>query len=212
MSAVVIATAFGGPEVLSVVDQPPGEPGPGEARIQVRAAGVNPVDWKQYSGRMGADPSRLPMRLGAEAAGVVTVAGPDAAGPAGPVRAGDEVIAFRAPGAYAADATEPIDSTEPAEPIDRIEPAEPMDRMEPVDPMLRIEPLDPDRSRVLRMIALSQHRTGTVRCGPVQPGLSRNARRPTAATRDARAGNARSALRWPCRAGARRCGRRSGSA
>ena len=62
-----------------------------------------------------------------------------------------------------ADATEPIDSTEPAEPIDRIEPAEPMDRMEPVDPMLRIEPLDPDRSGVLRMIALSQHRIGTVR-------------------------------------------------
>jgi hypothetical protein len=61
----------------------------------------------------------------------------------------------------AADATEPIDSTEPAEPIDRIEPAEPMDRMEPDDPMLRIEPHDPDRSWVLRMIAFSQHRTGT---------------------------------------------------
>jgi hypothetical protein len=32
------------------------------------------------------------------------------------------------------------------------------------------------------------------------------------ALRGAPAGNARSALRWPCRAGARRCGRRSGSA
>jgi NADPH:quinone reductase-like Zn-dependent oxidoreductase len=103
MSAVVIATAFRGPEVLSVVDQPAGEPGPGEARIQVRAAGVNPVDWKVYSGRMGADPARLPLRLGSEAAGVVTAVGPDAVGPAGPVRVGDEVIAFRAPGAYAAD-------------------------------------------------------------------------------------------------------------
>ena len=113
MSAVVIATAFGGPEVLSVVDQPAGEPGPGEARIQVRAAGVNPVDWKQYSGRLGADPSRLPMRLGAEAAGVVTVASPDAAGPAGTVRAGDEVIAFRAPGAYAADLVVPASALVP---------------------------------------------------------------------------------------------------
>ena len=103
MSAVVIATAFGGPEVLAVVDQPAGEPGPGQARIQVRAAGVNPVDWKQYSGLMGADPARLPMRLGAEASGVVTAAAPDAVGPAGPVRVGDEVIAFRAPGAYATD-------------------------------------------------------------------------------------------------------------
>jgi len=103
MSVVVIAAAFGGPEVLSVVDQPVGAPGPGQARIQVRAAGVNPVDWKQYSGLMGAVPARLPMRLGAEASGVVTAAGPDAVGPAGPVRVGDEVIAFRAPGAYAAD-------------------------------------------------------------------------------------------------------------
>ncbi len=107
MPAVVIATAFGGPEVLSVVDQPVPGPGPGEARIEVRAAGVNPVNWKLYSGLMGADPARLPMRLGSEAAGVVTAVGPGPAGtavtgPAGPVRVGDEVIAFRAPGAYAA--------------------------------------------------------------------------------------------------------------
>ena len=118
MSAVVIATAFGGPEVLSVVDQPAGEPAPGEARIQVRAAGVNPVDWKQYSGQMGADPARLPMRLGAEASGVVTAVGPDAGGldavgPGGPVRVGAEVIAFRAPGAYAAEVAVPVDSLVP---------------------------------------------------------------------------------------------------
>jgi NADPH:quinone reductase len=113
MSAVVIATAYGGPEVLSVVDQPVPEPGPGEARIEVRAAGVNPVDWKVYSGRMGADPSRLPMRLGSEAAGVVTAVGPDAAGPAGPVQVGDEVIAYRAPGAYAAGLTVPASALVP---------------------------------------------------------------------------------------------------
>lgn len=113
MSEVVVATAFGGPDVLSVIDQPAGAPGPGEARIQVRAAGVNPVDWKQYSGRMGADPARLPLRPGAEAAGVVTAAAADAVGPAGPVRAGDEVIAFRAPGAYAADLVVPADALVP---------------------------------------------------------------------------------------------------
>jgi NADPH:quinone reductase len=107
MSAVVIAAAYGGPEVLSVIDQPPGDPGPGEARIEVRAAGVNPVDWKVYSGTMGADPAQLPRRLGSEAAGVVTAAGPGAAGPAGPLRPGDEVIAYRAPGAYAADLVVP---------------------------------------------------------------------------------------------------------
>ena len=107
MSAVVIAAAYGGPEVLSVIDQPVPEPGPGEARIQVRAAGVNPVDWKSYSGMFGTDPARLPLRIGSEAAGVVTAVGPGAAGPAGPVAPGDEVIAYRAPGAYAADLVVP---------------------------------------------------------------------------------------------------------
>jgi NADPH:quinone reductase len=113
MSPVVVATAYGGPEVLSVADQPAGEPGPGEALIQVRAAGVNPVDWKVYSGTMGADPARLPLRLGSEAAGVVSTAGPDAAGPAGPIRAGDEVIAYRAPGAYAAELVVPATALVP---------------------------------------------------------------------------------------------------
>ncbi|MCW2658756.1 MAG: putative oxidoreductase [Jatrophihabitans sp.] len=112
MSAVVVATAFGGPEVLSVVEQPSPEPGPGEVRIAVRAAGVNPVDYKRYSGTMGADPAQLPIRLGAEAAGVVTAVG------AG-VRAavGDEVIAFRAAGAYAAEVVVPAEAltTKPPE-------------------------------------------------------------------------------------------------
>ena len=107
MSAVVIATAFGGPDVLEIANLAPGEPGPGEALIAVRAAGVNPVDYKVYSGMMGADPGRLPLRLGSEAAGVVTLAGVGAVGPAGPIRAGDEVIAYRAPGAYAAELVVP---------------------------------------------------------------------------------------------------------
>ena len=83
VSAVVIATAFGGPDVLEIANQPPGEPGPGEALIEIRAAGVNPVDCKSYSGAFGADPGRLPLRLGSEASGVVTAVGPGAAGPAG---------------------------------------------------------------------------------------------------------------------------------
>src|ERR1700728_2953664 len=102
MSAVVVATAFGGPDVLEIANQAPGEPGPGEALIAVRAAGVNPVDYKVYSGAMGADPGRLPMRLGSEAAGVVTLGGPGAVGPAGPIRAGDGGIAYRARRAHGA--------------------------------------------------------------------------------------------------------------
>lgn len=113
MPPVVIATAFGGPDVLSVTDEPTPEPGPGEARIEVRAAGVNPADYKSYNGMFGTDPARLPMRLGVEAAGVVTAAGPDATGPAGPISAGDEVIAFRAGGAYAAELVVPAQSLVP---------------------------------------------------------------------------------------------------
>lgn len=101
MPNVVVATAFGGPEVLAVVDEPLREPGAGEVRIAVRAAGVNPIDWKRYSGAMGADTARLPMRLGVEAAGVVTAVGPGAAGPAGPIGVGDEVIVSSASGTYA---------------------------------------------------------------------------------------------------------------
>lgn len=103
MPSVVIATAYGGPEVLSLVDEPAGEPGAGEARVAVRAAGVNPVDYKMYSGAYGRDPAKLPVRLGLEAAGVVTAVGPGAAGPAGPVSIGDEVIGYRVSGAYASE-------------------------------------------------------------------------------------------------------------
>lgn len=113
VARVVIAAGYGGPEVLSVTEEPVRDPGPGEARIEVRAAGVNPVDVKSYSGAFGTDPARLPIRLGAEAAGVVTAVGPGTEGPAGPVSAGDEVIAYRAPGAYASELVVPGGSTVP---------------------------------------------------------------------------------------------------
>src|ERR1700743_3256654 len=43
---------FGGPEVLQIVDLPDPHPGPGQVRIAVRAAGVNPSDWKKRQGLM----------------------------------------------------------------------------------------------------------------------------------------------------------------
>jgi NADPH:quinone reductase len=113
MSQVVVATGYGGPEVLSVIDAPTPEPGPGEVRIAVRAVGVNPIDHKTYSGLFGTDPANLPMRLGAEAAGVVTAVAADAVGPAGPIAVGDEVIAYRAAGAYAAELVVPAESVVP---------------------------------------------------------------------------------------------------
>ncbi len=101
MTSYVVATAFGGPEVLTVRDETLGEPGPGRVLLDVAAAGVNPIDVKVYSGNMGAESSSLPMRLGFEVAGVVRAVGPDAVGPAGPVQVGDEVIAYRVAGGYA---------------------------------------------------------------------------------------------------------------
>lgn len=116
MSSVIVATAFGGPEVLSVVDQPVSPPGPGEVAVDVRAAGVNPIDVKLYGRDMGDDESRLPMRLGFEAAGVVTSVGQSATGPAGPVDVGDEVIVFRTTGAYAEYLVVPATSVVPKPP------------------------------------------------------------------------------------------------
>jgi NADPH:quinone reductase-like Zn-dependent oxidoreductase len=113
MTHIVQATAFGGPEVLSVVDQPAGSPGPGEALVEARAIGVTPLDWKIYSGAMGADPSRLPLRPGNEMAGVVTAVGEGAQGPAGPIAVGDEVIGYRLPGAYATQVVAPATALVP---------------------------------------------------------------------------------------------------
>ena len=105
VATVVLATEYGEPDVLTLIDEATPEPGPGEVRLEVRAAGVNPADVKSYSGAFGTNPAELPMRLGYEAAGVVTAVGPDAVGPAGPVSVGDEVIAFRISGAYASEIT-----------------------------------------------------------------------------------------------------------
>ena len=92
----VVAAGYGGPENLVVEELPLPEPGPGQVRVSVRAAGVNPYDAKVYA--VPGDPSRLPIRLGFEAAGTV-----DAVGPEVSAAVGDEVIAFRASGAYASD-------------------------------------------------------------------------------------------------------------
>lgn len=101
MSRRVVATDFGGPEVLKVLDDDLPSPGTGEVAVSVRAAGVNPSDHKRYTGEFGIDRSQLPMTLGREAAGVVTAVGPAAEGPLGPVNVGDEVIVYGFNGAYA---------------------------------------------------------------------------------------------------------------
>lgn len=101
MATKVVVTAFGGPEVLSVVQADVPEPGPGEVVIAVKAAGINPFDHKVVAGATGAAPDQLPLPVGLEVAGVVTAVGPDATGPAGPVAVGDEVVAQPVTGGYA---------------------------------------------------------------------------------------------------------------
>ncbi len=85
---------YGGPEVLRLDDVPVPEPGPGEARVKIAAAGVNFIDIYQRSGQYK---GALPMTLGMEAAGVVDAVGPDVAD----VRVGDQVVYAMRQGAYA---------------------------------------------------------------------------------------------------------------
>jgi NADPH2:quinone reductase len=93
MKAVRIHT-FGGPEVLSYEEVALPEPGVGQARVKIEAAGVNYTDIYQRSGQY---PGQLPATVGQEAAGVV-----DAVGPAvSDVQVGQRVAYSSQPGAYA---------------------------------------------------------------------------------------------------------------
>lgn len=68
----IIQRALGGPEVLELVEVDPPEPGPGEVLVRVRAAGVNPADWKARSGRvegLGEPPFRVGYEFSGEAEG-----------------------------------------------------------------------------------------------------------------------------------------------
>lgn len=103
-----MAAAFGGPESLVVEEVTLPDPGPHEVHVEVRASGVNPADLKSYRG--SGDPSKLPLLLGFEAAGVVASVGEGAADNEGELSVGDEVVVFRTRGAYAADLVVP-DST-----------------------------------------------------------------------------------------------------
>ena len=84
-------TQFGGPEVLEVAEILEPSPGPGQICISVRAAAINPVDWKMRQGLMGGD---LPQRTGREVAGVVDELGDGVSD----VKVGDEVFGFAADG------------------------------------------------------------------------------------------------------------------
>jgi NADPH:quinone reductase-like Zn-dependent oxidoreductase len=100
-----VATDFGGLDVLRFDEVDVPEPGAGEVTIQVRAAGVNPADYKHLT--RGGDRSILPIPIGYEVAGVITAVGPDTQIALGGGAVGDEVLAFRVRGGYATALTVP---------------------------------------------------------------------------------------------------------
>jgi NADPH:quinone reductase-like Zn-dependent oxidoreductase len=95
MKAVVMHET-GGPEVLRREDVDAPEPDDGEVLIRVRAASVNPIDWKY---RRGYADKAVPAVLGEDAAGTVEVSRADG------YAEGDEVFGFVSSGGYAELAT-----------------------------------------------------------------------------------------------------------
>lgn len=80
---------YGTPEVLAWGDTSVPQVGPGQIRVAVRAASVNPIDWKMLTGAMSGDqPLAGTGYLGYDAAGVVDEVGEGVTG----LSAGDEVF------------------------------------------------------------------------------------------------------------------------
>lgn len=96
MARIVQYRRIGGPEVLEVVDVPEPEAPVGGLVVGIRAAGVNPIEWKIRSGVRPSPPLTEPRRLGSDGAGVVTAIGAGVDGR----RVGDEVVVQGASGTY----------------------------------------------------------------------------------------------------------------
>ncbi len=75
----ILLRDYGGESALQVVDVAAPQAGPGQVLVRVRAAGINPLDWKIREGFVrDAFPLQLPAVLGIELAGVVEAMGPGA--------------------------------------------------------------------------------------------------------------------------------------
>ena len=61
---------YGGPEVMRLEDVPAPSAGPGQLRVKVKAASVNPIDWKMRRGMLASIfPLSFPRTLGRDCAG-----------------------------------------------------------------------------------------------------------------------------------------------
>ncbi|MFJ4922302.1 NADP-dependent oxidoreductase [Streptomyces sp. NPDC088725] len=97
MQAVVF-DEFGAADVLHLTDIEEPHPGPGQVRVVVRAAGVNPLDTKIRHGWMEeVFPTPLPAVPGIELAGIIDEIGEGVTD----LTVGDEVLGWSTTGAYA---------------------------------------------------------------------------------------------------------------
>lgn len=77
MKAAVIR-GYGGPERFEIREVEKPAPGPGQLLVRVRAASVNPLDWKMRKGQLRfLRPARFPLILGFDVAGEVEEVGPE---------------------------------------------------------------------------------------------------------------------------------------
>src|SRR5262245_46667670 len=90
----------GGPEVMEMIETDRPAPGPGEVLVRVRAAGLNPADWKIRAGVVRT--FKPPLTLGLDLSGVVEEVG-EIGENATRFEPGDEVYGCTFPpnGAYA---------------------------------------------------------------------------------------------------------------
>ncbi|MFG2904644.1 NADP-dependent oxidoreductase [Kitasatospora sp. NPDC048286] len=90
MKAIAI-NRYGGPEVVEYTDLPDPKVGPDSVLVEVRAAGVNPVDWKVRDGALdGILDAHFPLVMGWDVAGVVRAVG----GAVTEFAPGDEVFGY----------------------------------------------------------------------------------------------------------------------
>jgi len=98
MPQAVQFSEYGTSEVLKIAEVEPPIPGAGQVRLAVRAAGVNPIEWKILQGLMRElIPLEFPAGLGSDVAGVVEQIGPGVDG----LAVGDEVLGTSSTPSYA---------------------------------------------------------------------------------------------------------------
>lgn len=97
----VLLSETGGPEVLRIEAIPTPEPADGQVLIRVRAASINPIDWKF---RRGISPKDLPAVLGNDVSGTIEQSRAEG------FAEGEDVFGFAPSGGYAEFAVSPARS------------------------------------------------------------------------------------------------------